>query len=116
MSIEDLFELYQKEREYQNKVFGDYTKNPSLNISSFINFIEEYLNKAKKSYVYEWTPNIPPWFLESKETNENKNAPVKTYEYLIKVFALTGAALETYLVVEPSNWRTEGVKEKWKKK
>ena len=40
----------------------------------------------------------------------------KKNEHLIKVFALAGAALETFLFVDPESWRQEGPKEKWIKK
>jgi hypothetical protein len=113
MTVEELFEVYKKEREYQRKAFGDYRSNSTLNVSSFLTFIEEYLEKAKKAYVYDWDLSKPPWFLESKESQAIGLSPVKTYEHLIKVFALAGAALETFLVMEPEDWRMMGVKEKW---
>ena len=116
MTVEELIEVYKKEREYQRKAFGEYRLNSTLNISSFLTFIEEYLEKAKKAYVYDWSPNKPPWFEESDEYVAVGLAPIKTYEYLIKVFTLAGAALETFLSMEPDNWRAEGVKEKWVKK
>ena len=116
MTVEELFEVYKKEREYQRKAFGEYRLNSTLNVSSFLTFIEEYLEKAKKSYVYDWTQNKPAWFEASKESIVMGLSPIKTYEHLIKVFALTGAALETFLLMEPENWRTEGVKDKWIKK
>ena len=116
MTVEELFEVYKKEREYQRKAFGDYRLNSTLNVASFLTFIEEYLEKAKKAYVYDWSPNKPPWFEESKESVAIDLSPVKTYEHLIKVFTLAGAALETFLAMEPGNWREEGVKEKWIKK
>lgn len=116
MTIEELFEVYKKEREYQREAFGDYKLNSTLNIASFLTFIEEYLEKAKKAYVYDWTPNKPPWFEQSKESAVMSSSPIRTYEHLIKVFALTGAALEIFLEMNPEDWRAEGVKEKWIKK
>ena len=116
MTSEELFRLYQREREYQRKAFGDYRKNPTLSIASFLTFIEEYLEKAKKSYVYEWTDQMPEWLENSREFAELGSAPIKTYEHLIKVFALTGAALETFSSIDVEKWRIEGVKEKWIRK
>jgi hypothetical protein len=116
MYVDNLFELYKKEREYQKTVFGEYQENPNLNLASFLNFVEEYLDKAKRSYVYDWSSKKPNWFLESKEFVDQGSAPVKTYEHLIKVFALAGAALETFLSVSLENWREEGPKSKWCKK
>jgi hypothetical protein len=116
MTIEELFQVYQKEREYQRKAFGEYKKNPTLSIASFLTFIEEYLEKAKKAYVYEWSDQKPDWLESSKEFSELGSAPIKTYEHLIKVFALTGAALETFSSIDPEKWRSDGVKEKWLRK
>jgi hypothetical protein len=113
MTVEELFEVYKKEREYQRKAFGEYRLNPTLNVASFLTFIEEYLEKAQKAYVYDWTSNKPPWLKTTKEFTVVGLSPVKTYEHLIKVFALTGAALETFLAMDPESWRAEGVKEKW---
>jgi hypothetical protein len=117
MTVEQLFELYKKEREYQIKIFGRYEQNPALNVASFLNFVEEYLKKAKESYVYDWTHKRPDWFVSSSEfwNNGQATAPVKTYEHLIKVFALAGATLESFLEVKPDEWRKEGPKEKWLK-
>jgi len=118
MKTEELMELYQKEREYQQKVFGDYGNNPSLNIASFINFIENYLEKAKKSYSEPWThqDDFPTWLLTCKENKNQIMSPVKTYEYLVKVMALTGAALEAFSEINVEAWREEDkIHDKWKK-
>lgn len=116
MTKEELFKLYEKEREYQRKAFGEYSKNNTLNVSSFLTFIQEYLEKAKKAYVYEWSSKKPDWFETSREFIELGTAPIETYEHLIKVFALTGAALEVFSLINVEEWRKEGVKEKWLRK
>jgi hypothetical protein len=100
-----------KEREYQNKVFG---KNPSFNVASFLQFVEIYLEKAKRSYVENWSRDLPDWLLTCKEWDEQNSAPVDTYAYLVKVMALAGAALELCSDINPEDWRKEGVKNKWK--
>ena len=40
MTEDKLIEVYKKEREYQKSVFGNYQDNPSLNLGSFLLFIE----------------------------------------------------------------------------
>jgi hypothetical protein len=112
MTTEELFQLYVKEREYQTKIFGDFKENPNLNIASFLEFIRRYLNKADDFYADKWTSDLPLWMLNCKEI-ENGSAPILTYENLIKVFALAGAALETFALIDPSYWRAEGIKKKW---
>jgi len=57
MDIETVMELYKKEREYQKKCFGEYSKIPSLNFASFLNFIRTYLEKAEKEYSDVWDRN-----------------------------------------------------------
>jgi len=116
MKIETIMELYEKERLYQEKVFGDYENNPALNVASFLNFIEMYLEKAKKSYAEPWThyEKFPEWFTTCKEHSTQDMAPVKTYEYLIKIMVLAGAALEAYSELDPDFWREDNKpKEKW---
>jgi hypothetical protein len=116
MESEKIMELYMKEREYQQKIFGDYKHNPNLNIASFMNFIEEYISKAKKSYSDPWTSAVeaPDWLDNCSEFKTQQLAPVKSYEYLIKVMALAGAALEAYTEIAPEYWREDGKpKDKW---
>ena len=113
MDKQTLIDLYLKEREYQEKVFGDYKNNPNLNISSFLNFIEEYLDRSKKAYAANWSRNLPEWLVSCSESVGGKPAPIETYEDLIKVFALTGAAIEAFLDVDVVKWRSEGIKTKW---
>ena len=97
-------EIYKKEREYQQRCFGDY-KNLPLNLGSFLIFIEEYLQRAKKAYSGLWQKELPDWLVGCEEMQDG-SAPVKVYEELIKVMALAGAALETYSVLDPNQWRT----------
>ena len=100
-----IHDLYDKEREYEKGVFGDYKDAPPLSLPSFILFLEEYVNKAKKAYVGKWEKELPPWLKTCKEYEQGSAAPVKAYEELIKVMALAGAALESYAVIDPSKWR-----------
>jgi hypothetical protein len=113
MDQETLFKLYMLEREYQRRAFGDYRNNDSLNLASFIVFLETYLKRAKESYAENWTPNLPGWLEGCTESNDQGTAPVKTYEFIIKIMALAGAALETYTEINPDEWRRDGVKDKW---
>ena len=112
MDQEKLFKLYLIEREYQRKVFGDYRDKPSLNLASFIVFLETYLKRAKESYAENWTASLPDWLEDCIEYDQG-TAPVKTYEFIIKIMALAGAALETYTEINPDEWRRDGVKDKW---
>jgi len=116
MNLRELFDLYQREREYQRCCFGEYSDVKSLNFASFLLFIEEYLQKAKKGYSGKWETQLPEWLLGSQEMKEG-SAPVEAYEQLVKVFALAGAALETFADINPTEWRTDPEKEsnKWKK-
>jgi hypothetical protein len=114
MKEEDILKLYQKEREYQKDVFGEYKNNPSLNVGSFLLFLDEYLDKAKKSYVSKWTNNPPSWLKSTKELSQQGSCPASTYDELIKIFVLAGAALESYTVIDIDKWREGGIKDKWK--
>lgn len=109
-------ELYEKEREYERSVFGEYHNDPSLSFPSFLIFLEEYVKKAKKAYAGKWEKDLPPWLKGCKEHMNGGYAPVKAYEEVIKVMALAGAALETYTAIDPSKWRenAESDAEKWK--
>lgn len=118
MNREKVIELYKKEREYEESIFGDYGLDPNLNVASLILIIEESLKKAKKSYVSKWQYSIPDWLILAKESgsiDKPNTVPVKTYEELIKIFALAGAALEAFTEINPSLWRDNGIKEKWNK-
>jgi hypothetical protein len=107
-----ILDLYLKERDYQKSIFGN-SQNANFNVASFMQFIEEYLAKAKHEYTSKWDKNSPDWMLSCKEFQNQDSAPVKTYEHLIKVFALTGAALELFCSINVEEWRKEGPKPKW---
>lgn len=117
MDIQELFNLYKKEREYQKQMFGEYETNSALNLASFLNFIDVTLNKAKEKYVGAWTKDLPDWLINCIEAESQGTAPVRTYEYLIKIFVLAGAALESYTEIEVDKWRTKDQidKNKWRK-
>lgn len=109
-------DLYEKERNYERCVFGEYKDQKALSFPSFIIFLEEYIKKAKKAYAGKWEKDLPPWMITCIEYENNGAAPVKAYEELIKVLALAGAALETYAVIDPTKWREdpESDASKWK--
>jgi hypothetical protein len=113
MTREKLFEIYEKERDYQKRVFGDPSKSPCLNIASFLKFIEHYIEKAGQDYVDKWEFKKPAWFKGSMEYDLQGSAPIRTYEHLIKIMALAGAALEVFAEIDPDFWREEGIKTKW---
>jgi|WetSurSiteA1Bulk_404760.scaffolds.fasta_scaffold00030_41 hypothetical protein len=104
MKKQDIVRLYEKEREYQIDVFGDYKKITTLSFPSFLIFLEVYLDKAKKAYAGKWTKNLPAWLISCAEGNDG-TAPVKAYEEVVKIMALAGAALETYAEIDPEKWR-----------
>jgi len=114
-SREDLLKLLIKELDYQVSIFGDYSDDKSLNIASLILIIEVYLKKAKKAYVAEWKFEKPDWLSYAKEQGDTnlRAVPVGAYEELIKVFALAGAALESFSQINPNEWREDGIKNKW---
>lgn len=114
MTKDEVIKLYLKEREYEQSIFGEYKNNPSLNLGSFLLFLDNTLQKAKKYYVSKWSSDLPPWLLSSSEYLSQKSSPVDTYEELIKIFALAGAALEAYAAIDSSKWREDGVKDKWR--
>lgn len=115
MDIQTLIEIYKKERKYQKECFGEYSKIKSLNFASFLNFIRIYLEKSEKEYSGLWDQDLPPWLVNCKEMSEGGSAPVKAYEELIKVMALAGAALETYTILDPQEWRSDPEEgRKWK--
>lgn len=114
MTTNEIIKLYEKERQYQKNVFGEYKNNPSLNLASFLAFIETYIDRAIKDYSEKWTNKKPEWLLASSELIIQGSCPMDTYESLIKIFALSGAALETYSAIDVSKWRNDGIKDKWK--
>jgi hypothetical protein len=109
-------ELYDKERDYERSIFGEYSDDPSLSFPSFLLFLEQYIAKAKQAYAGRWQKDLPPWMKDCAEAQCNGFAPVKAYEEVIKVMALAGAALETYAAIDPSKWRedAESDVQKWK--
>jgi hypothetical protein len=113
----DVKKLYEKERDYQLCAHGDYTQVDSLNLGSFLILIEHYLKKAKELYSGPWTGDLPDWINTCREYEQESHCPAESYEELIKVFALAGAALETYVDIDPEKWRgniDEDLK-KWQK-
>jgi hypothetical protein len=105
MGMNSVINLYIKERKYEEETFGNYTNNESLNLASFITFLETYVIRAKKTYTQKWVEERPAWMLSSKEEMLNGSTPVETYECLIKIMALAGAALESYIEINPEKWR-----------
>lgn len=113
MTRDEVIALYNKERDYEQCVFGDYSKIKSLSFPSFLVFLRIYVEKAEKAYTEKWESQLPPWFKScaeqvSEATDEFKQggtAPVKAYEEVIKIMALAGAALETYANIDASKWR-----------
>ena len=116
MKPKDVIALYEKEREYETAVFGDYANVKSLNLASFIIFLDIYLKKVKAAYSGKWNDELPPWLITCKEYEQNETAPVKAYEEIIKIMALAGATLEAYTEIDTSNWREDLQAEmrKWK--
>lgn len=116
MNIEDVIELYKKEREYETCVFGVYRDVKPLNFASFLIFLKKYIDKALDGYTGKWDNELPPWLLNCREFEQDGTAPVKAYEELVKIMALAGAALETYANIDPEKWREdlESHMSKWK--
>jgi hypothetical protein len=105
--MKTIFELYQKERAFEKSVFGNYSEIESLNLASFIIFLEKYIKKVKEAYAGKWENELPPWLISCKEYELHGNAPVKAYEEIIKILALSGAVLETYTQIDVSKWRED---------
>jgi hypothetical protein len=116
MGIQQILDIYEKEREYETCSFGDYKELKSLNLGSFIIFLDSYLKRVKEAYTGKWNKELPPWLVSCKEFEQDGNAPVKAYEELIKIMALAGAALEAYTDLDVSKWREniEAESRKWK--
>jgi hypothetical protein len=114
-SRNEVMELYKKEREYEQSVFGDYSEIKSLNVASFMILLEKYLAKVKSAYCGKWDRELPPWLLACKEFDNNQSAPVEVYEHLITIMTLAGAALEAYTKIDPNEWRSnpENDRKKW---
>lgn len=115
MDVEKILELYERERDYQTCIFGSYKDLKFLNVASFLTFLEKYLQEAKKAYNGPWTHDRPAWLANCEELQHNPTAPIETYENLIKIMALAGAALETYADINPNLWRVNPLAEgaKW---
>lgn len=99
-----IIQLYIKEREYQRKVFGEYRNTP-LSFPSFLVFLKQYIDKALMSYRDVWDTEKPPWLESCDEYEKSGTAPVKSYEEVIKIMALAGAALETFADINADLWR-----------
>lgn len=112
---DDVVEIYRKEREYEQSIFGRYEDLKSLNVASFILLLENYIEKMKAAYCGKWDKELPPWLLNCNEFDINKSAPVGVYENLIVIMTLAGAALEAYTKIDPNEWRSnpEIDKKKW---
>ena len=116
MTIIELLELYNKEREYEKCIFGEYKDVSSLSFPSFLIFLKEYIDKASIAYSGKWETDLPDWLRSCREFEQDGSAPVKAYEEVIKIMALAGAALETYADIDPEKWREdlEAHIKKWK--
>ena len=120
MRLNDVIQIYLKEREYERLTFGEYKNLTELSFPSFLIFLKQYIDKAIQAYTEKWDTELPPWLKSCNERNEltpTAAAPVKAYEEVIKIMALAGAALETYTDLDASKWR-ENPKEdsmKWKR-
>jgi len=105
MTKNEVMKLYEKERDYEETNFGNYKTNKNLNLASFLVFLESYIQKAKKNYTQKWDEELPQWLLECVEFNAHGVAPANTYECLIEIMTLAGAALETYSNIDVEKWR-----------
>ena len=54
MRLNDVIQIYLKEREYERSVFGDYQNLPELSFPSFLIFLREYVDKAISAYTGKW--------------------------------------------------------------
>jgi hypothetical protein len=122
MRVNDVVQIYLKEREYEKAVFGDYESLPELSFPSFLIFLKQYIDKALEAYTGKWDTELPPWLRGCKEMGDSEgtefgSAPVKAYEEVIKIMALSGAALETYTNLDASKWRKnpEEDAQKWRR-
>ena len=76
MYRENVLKLYEKERAYQDKKWGGPDHDKGHGLGGFLVFIESYLNEAKGHL-----------------THDHQSATIAS---LIKVMALSGAALESF--------------------
>ena len=111
----DVVKLYEREREYQKQAFGEYMEINSLNFASFQIFLEQYAKQAREAYTGKWEKQLPPWLKSCNESVRDGAAPAFSYEQVIKVMALAGAALETYADIDAEEWRKNPEEEakKW---
>jgi len=107
----DVYRLYSKERQYQKKVFGNYEMNPTLNLGSFLVFLQDYVNRAVRSYTQKWSRELPEWLVDCREHEQQGTAPIKAYEELVEIHALSGAALEAFATINPDKWRKDSKEE-----
>jgi len=107
MKRENVVRLYDKERRYQEKRFGNYEEDKGLNLASFLGFLRTYLDRANKSYTEKWTKELPSWLKSCREADIQNSAPVETYDALIIIMTLAGAALESFAEIDVSQWRPE---------
>lgn len=124
MTRDQVIALYNKERNYEEMVFGEYSKIRSLSFPSFLAFLRVYIEKAEEAYAGKWEKELPPWLKTCAEYEAEAGglfakagtAPVKAYEEVIKIMALAGAALESYATIDASKWREDPDvdAEKWK--
>lgn len=115
MTRDEVVRLYEKEREYEVLLFGNYSNVKSLSFPSFIVFLDLYMNKIKQAYTGKWQREMPEWLESCSEFDGEGSAPVEAYEQLIKLMALAGAALETYAKINVEKWREDPTsdKKKW---
>ena len=85
MKREDVFKLYEKEREYQDKKFGGEENDTKYGVGGFLVFINKYLNDAMVS-------------LTSSEIEDALNE-------IVKIMALAGSALENFGDIDVEKWR-----------
>ena len=109
MERESIVRLYDKERRYQKKLFGNYEEDRSLNLASFLEFLRTYVDRANKSYTEKWVKELPPWLKSCKESEIQKVAPVETYDALIIIMTLAGAALESFAEIDVTQWRADQI-------
>jgi len=107
MTKNEVIQLYLKERKHEEKNFGKYKTNLNLNLASFLVFLKSYTDKASKEYTNKWDGELPSWLVECAEFNAHGVAPVNTYECLIEIMTLAGAALETYAEIDIHEWRKQ---------
>ena len=67
MDRQSLVDLYVKEREYQEKIFGKYEDIKTFNLATFLSFIIRYAMKCNEAYVSKWVKKRPSWLLTCKE-------------------------------------------------